>query len=53
MLKGLDYENIGLRIWKQREWLKMTQVALANEMEISKPFLNEIEKGKRVFLLIT
>lgn len=42
----LDYKNIGKRIVRRRKSLKISQIALAEKIEISNNYLSSIEHGK-------
>lgn len=42
----LDYKNIGKRIVRRRKSLKISQIALAEKIDISNNYLSSIEHGK-------
>lgn len=44
----IDYKNMGLRIKKRRNQLKLKQNVLAEQVDISNNHLSSIERGKEI-----
>lgn len=48
-MRELDYKEIGKRIRKQRTFLNMSRIELAEKMDITPTFLADIELGTKGF----
>lgn len=46
-LKHLNYIEMGRRIRKQREFLKLTREELASQLDVSSKFIADIEYGEK------
>ena len=49
----VNYENVGNKIRERRNFLKVTQENLANDINVSASFISDIENGKRKMSLET
>lgn len=49
----VNYENIGNKIRERRNFLKVTQEKLANDINVSASFISDIENGRRKMSLET
>lgn len=49
----VDYENVGNKIRERRNFLKVTQENLANDINVSASFISDIENGRRKMSLET
>lgn len=43
----VNYENVGNKIRERRNFLKVTQENLANDINVSASFISDIENGRR------
>lgn len=50
---AVDYDKIGDKIRERRNFLKITQENLANEIDVSASFISDIENGRRKMSLET
>lgn len=48
-----NYENVGNKIRERRNFLKVTQENLANDINVSASFISDIENGRRKMSLET
>lgn len=49
----VNYENVGNKIRERRNFLKVTQENLANDINVSASFISDIENGRRKMSLET
>ena len=49
----VNYENVGNKIRERRNFLKVTQENLANDINVSASFISDIENGRRKISLET
>lgn len=49
----VNYENVGNKIRERRNFLKVTQENLANDINVSVSFISDIENGRRKMSLET
>lgn len=49
----VNYENVGNKIQERRNFLKVTQENLANDINVSASFISDIENGRRKMSLET
>lgn len=49
----VNYENVGNKIRERRNFLKVTQDNLANDINVSASFISDIENGRRKMSLET
>lgn len=49
----VNYENVGNKIRERRNFLKVTQENLANDIKVSASFISDIENGRRKMSLET
>lgn len=49
----VNYENVGNKIRERRNFLKITQENLANDIGVSASFISDIENGRRKMSLET
>ena len=49
----VNYENVGNKIRERRNFLKVTQENLANDINVSAAFISDIENGRRKMSLET
>ena len=49
----VNYENVGDKIRERRNFLKVTQENLANDINVSASFISDIENGRRKMSLET
>ena len=49
----VNYENVGNKIRERRNFLKVTQENLANDINVSASFISDIENGRRKMCLET
>lgn len=49
----VNYEDVGNKIRERRNFLKVTQENLANDINVSASFISDIENGKRKMSLET
>ena len=50
---AVNYDKIGDKIRERRNFLKITQENLANEIDVSASFISDIENGRRKMSLET
>lgn len=49
----VNYEDVGNKIRERRNFLKVTQENLANDINVSASFISDIENGRRKMSLET
>lgn len=49
----VNYEDVGNKIRERRNFLKVTQESLANDINVSASFISDIENGRRKMSLET
>jgi transcriptional regulator with XRE-family HTH domain len=51
--ENMDYKRLGERIREERQRLRLTQAALAEDIDISDTYMGAIERGERCLTLDT